>query len=117
MIEIDRLGKEVVSPEAHGLDGLVDAAVAGRDDDRNGQPAILNLADHGHAVETRHAQVGDHERSQFLFEQLFYFGLFCRRKTRRSPIRRIDHMTRENNQLRDGETFIKGIRLAVKLTR
>ena len=43
MVDVDRLGQKVVGAQADRLHRLVDAAVAGGDDDGDRQPALLNL--------------------------------------------------------------------------
>ena len=58
MVEVDRLGEEIVGAQVHGLDRLVDAAVAGDDDHRDGQIATLHLLQKLDAVQARQAQVG-----------------------------------------------------------
>ena len=58
VVDVDRLGQEIVGAHADGLHRVVDAAVPGRDDHRYGQAALLHLTDQVHAVAARHAQVG-----------------------------------------------------------
>jgi hypothetical protein len=56
--EVDRLGQEVVGAEAHGADGVRDAAVAGEQDHRHGRSAAAHRLEQLQAAEVRHAQVG-----------------------------------------------------------
>ena len=61
VVDVDRLGQKVIGPHADRLDGLVDRAVAGGDDDRDRQPAALDLLEQLHPVQPRHPQVGDQD--------------------------------------------------------
>ena len=74
MLRIDRLGQKIIGPLTHGLDGIGDAAVAGRDHDRDRELALLNLVDQVHAAHLRHAQVGDDDAVGPLLQHLQGLG-------------------------------------------
>ncbi len=61
VVGVDRLGEEIVGAEAHCLDGLVDAAVAGHHDHGHRQGLLADFADQFHAVEARHLEVGQEQ--------------------------------------------------------
>ncbi len=61
MLEVDRLGEEVVGAEVQGLHRLADAAVARDDDHRDGQVALLHFLEKVDAVQARQPQVRQDE--------------------------------------------------------
>ena len=69
MLGVGRLGQEVISTHAHGLNGFVNTAVACGHNDRYREPASLHLLDQFHAVEFGHSEVGDHDAVGTLNEQ------------------------------------------------
>ncbi len=71
LVEVDRLGQVVVGADPHRLDGGLDRAEAGDQDDREVEPALADLVQEAEAVEPRHAQVADRElRGVGLLQQL-----------------------------------------------
>ncbi len=70
MLEVDRLGDEVVGAQAHGLDRAVDAAVGGHEDDGDGDAFLLHGLHELEAVQARHAQVADDDAVVVLAEGL-----------------------------------------------
>ena len=55
--EVDRLGDEIEGPLLHRLDGGVDAAVRGEDDDVRFRVPLADFLEQVHAGDPRHAQV------------------------------------------------------------
>ena len=68
VLRVRGLGEEVVGPHTHGLNGLVDAAVAGGHDDRHRQASSLNLLDQLHAVDLGHSKIGDDDAVRLLLK-------------------------------------------------
>ena len=62
VLRVGGLGEEVVRAAAHRGDRVGDAAVAGGDDDRDGDLAGVDFLDQLHAVHFGHAQVGNQHR-------------------------------------------------------
>ncbi len=58
IIQVDRFEQEVIGPEPNRFHRFVNAGVAGHDDDRHRQAALLNGPDEIHPVQPGHAQVG-----------------------------------------------------------
>ena len=70
IVNVDRLGEEVVSPQAGGQDGLTDAAVAGGDNDGEREAEAVDLADEVHTVQAGEAQVGDQEAEEIVLQEI-----------------------------------------------
>ena len=68
VLGVGGFGEKVVGAQPHGLDGVVDAAVAGGDDDGHGEAPVLDLLDQLHAIELGHPQVGDDDAVRLLEE-------------------------------------------------
>src|SRR5436309_3353674 len=66
--EIDRLGEVVGGALLDGLDGGLDVAVAGDNDDLGVGQRLLGLTDDGEAVHVLHEEVGEDDIVLFLLE-------------------------------------------------
>ena len=70
-LQVDRLGDVVGRTQPHGLDGRLDRAVGGDDQDQRLRPAVLDIPHQVQARDrARHLQVGDHQLMGQAAEQL-----------------------------------------------
>ena len=73
MIDIDRLGQEIVGAQPDRLHHLVDAGIPGGDDHRHGQVPLHHLANQVHPVQPGHAQIGDDQAVKAIEERFQSF--------------------------------------------